>query len=76
VYCFDKNGVLRDEKDEKSIIRTITKEDFAQYKEDGVISGGMIPKLENAFNALAAGVKEVILMKADNLNKGEGTFII
>ncbi|GHS96608.1 acetylglutamate kinase [Bacteroidia bacterium] len=75
IYCFDKKGVLLDEKDENSMIQLLTKEEFLQYKEEGIIKDGMIPKLENAFETLASGVKEVILLRASNLNTGEGTYI-
>jgi acetylglutamate kinase len=75
IYCFDKKGVLLDEKDETSMIQLLTKEEFLQYKEEGIIKEGMIPKLDNAFEALASGVKEVILLRASNLNTGEGTYI-
>jgi acetylglutamate kinase len=75
IYCFEKNGVLRDENDEESVIRILDKELFEQYKEEGIIKDGMIPKLENAFQAIAAGVKEVIITKASNINIGKGTFI-
>jgi acetylglutamate kinase len=76
IYCFEKKGVLRDENDEESVIKSIDKEEFIQYKEAGIIKEGMIPKLENAFNALAAGVKEVIITHASDMNTGKGTFIV
>lgn len=76
VFCFEKKGVLRDENDEDSVIPTINKQDFDRYVESGVIQGGMIPKLQNAFNALEAGVKQVIITKADEINKNSGTTII
>jgi len=75
IYCFDKKGVLLDEKDENSAIPSLTRESFLQYKEDGIIRDGMIPKLENAFNAIAAGVKEVILTRASDIHTGGGTVI-
>lgn len=76
VFCFEKKGVLRDENDDDSVISTINKEDFARYVELGVIQGGMIPKLQNAFEALEAGVKKVIITKADEINKNSGTTIV
>lgn len=76
IFCFEKRGVLREENDDNSVINCITEEDFQQYKEDGTISGGMIPKLENAFGALKAGVKEVIITRADQLSTGGGTIIV
>jgi acetylglutamate kinase len=76
VFCFEKKGVLRNENDDDSVIPTINKQDFDRYVESGVIQGGMIPKLQNAFNALEAGVKQVIITKADEINKNSGTTII
>lgn len=68
VYCFDKKGVLYDERDENSIINTLNYIDFQRYKEKKVITGGMLPKLDNAFKSLSAGVKEVIITCASNVN--------
>lgn len=75
-YCFEKPGVLMNPDDDNSIIREIKRKEFEQYKEEGIIQGGMIPKLDNAFNALACGVKEVIITQADRLLSGGGTHII
>jgi acetylglutamate kinase len=75
MYCIDKKGVLMDEKDENSVIPSLTKEEFLQYKEQGFIRGGMIPKLENAFDAIASGVKEIIITRASDMHSGGGTFI-
>lgn len=77
VYCFEKRGVLRDENDDDSVIPKITRADFEQLVADGVVQGGMIPKLENAFEALRAGVSQVIITQASAINMpGEGTRII
>ena len=54
VYCFEKKGVLKDENDDNSVIPVITPDLFRQYVAEGVIQGGMIPKLENAFSAVEA----------------------
>jgi acetylglutamate kinase len=70
VYCFEKAGVLRDENDDNSVISEITPEIYAQLREDGIVSGGMIPKLDNAFAAIASGVSRVTITKADALTKG------
>ncbi|MDR0412720.1 MAG: acetylglutamate kinase [Dysgonamonadaceae bacterium] len=76
VYCFEKEGVLRDENDEESVIQSINREEFQAYKASGVVKEGMIPKLDNAFDAIAAGVKEVIITRAADINTGKGTFIV
>ncbi len=67
VYCFEKKGVLRDENDDCSVIKEITPELFRQYVDDGVIQGGMIPKLENSFSAIDNGVKQVIIKQASDI---------
>ena len=66
-FCFEKEGVLREENDDHSVIPVINRALYAELKEQGIVSGGMLPKLDNAFATLDAGVKEVIITKADNL---------
>jgi len=75
IYCFEKQGVLMNEADEGSLIPVLDFELFQQYKNEGIIQGGMIPKLENAFQAIASGVKEVIITRASDVKAGKGTFI-
>ena len=75
VYCFEKPGVLRDENDDHSLIPEITPELFGRLVADGTVQGGMIPKLENSFDALRAGVSEVVITQASAIGKGEGTRI-
>ena len=75
VFCFEKKGVLRDENDDDSVIENIGKADFEKYVADGTIQGGMIPKLENAFAAIDAGVKQVVITRADQLGKNTGTVV-
>ena len=68
VFCFEKNGVLRDENDDNSVIPSITPEEYAQLRAEGIVQGGMIPKLDNSFATLTVGVNEVIITKASNLH--------
>ena len=70
IYYFEKDGVLKDENDDSSVIPLITKSDFEAYKADGTISGGMIPKLDNAFTAISKGVKEVVITSANHILSG------
>lgn len=65
VYCFEKPGVLSDPDDDGSVIPLITKDTFASLVADGTVAGGMIPKLQNALDALEGGVSEVRITKAD-----------
>ena len=74
-YCFEKKGVLQDADDDNSVIPYINEEAFKQYVEEGVIVGGMIPKLENAFNAIHAGVNKVVITLASAIDGKSGTII-
>ena len=67
IYCFEKKGVLMSVLDETSIIRELDPLTYTQLKADEVIYEGMIPKLDNAFQAIKNGVKEVFIGKADEL---------
>ncbi len=75
IYCFEKKGVLRDENDDDSVITEITPQQFKQLVEQGIIQGGMIPKLENAFQAINAGVKQVVITSAVAIDGQGGTVI-
>jgi acetylglutamate kinase len=59
MYCFEKKGVLLDVNDEDSVIKTLTFEDYTELREKGAIHSGMLPKLENCFNALNQGVEQI-----------------
>ena len=55
--------------DDESVIPAITAAEFPQLVADGVVSGGMLPKLENAFEAISNGVKEVVITQADAIDQ-------
>ena len=73
IYCFEKDGVLFNQEDPESIVPLITRSNYEKLKEEGVVSGGMIPKLDNAFQAIESGVSEVTIKHARNLGNGKGT---
>jgi len=76
VYCFEKAGVLRDADDERTVIPVITRPDYERYVSDGTISGGMMPKVSNALDAVAEGVSRVVITKAECVgDEGTGTVI-
>lgn len=75
IFCFEKPGVLLHEDDDNSVIPHITHNDFSLLVENGTISGGMIPKIQNAFKALQAGVTSVLITKASALDTLTGTTI-
>ncbi|NDV47073.1 acetylglutamate kinase [Paludibacter sp. 221] len=76
MFCFEKKGVLMNENDDDSVISELRPESFNEYVEKGIIQGGMIPKLENSFEALQAGVKQVVITRADQIGKNNGTKIV
>lgn len=75
IFCFEKDGVLKDVNDDSSLIEDIDEELFENLKKEGVIDGGMLPKLENAFNAIDKGVSEVIITNALNIDNERHTSI-
>ena len=68
IYTFEKSGVLLDATDDKSVISSIKQGYYVELKQKQVIFAGMIPKLDNAFAALQAGVNKVIIGKAEELD--------
>lgn len=75
VYAFEKKGVLSDPDDDDSVIPVITRADFDRYVADGVIAGGMIPKVDNALAAIDRGVSRVIITQAQAIDGSQGTVI-
>jgi acetylglutamate kinase len=61
IYSFEKKGVLRDVNDENSVISMLDSSTYQSLKNENLIFAGMIPKLDNAFAAISAGVKRVII---------------
>ena len=75
IYSFEKKGVLSNPDDDNSVIATINRTDFERYKADGTISGGMLPKIENALSAIDSGVSRVIITLATAIDGHSGTII-
>ncbi|RDC62926.1 acetylglutamate kinase [Adhaeribacter pallidiroseus] len=67
IYCFEKKGVLQNVQDEKSLIPEITPATYPDLRANGIIAQGMIPKMDNALQALEQGVKAVHIAHADDL---------
>lgn len=76
VYCFEKPGVLLNADDDTTVIPTLDYKLFKQYQEEGIIVEGMIPKLDNGFDALRCGVKSVVITNTDGLRRGGGTTLV
>ncbi len=80
-YCFEKKGVLSNPENDNSVIKNLNFKTFQKLKEESIINKGMIPKINNAFDALANGVKEIGITSAENFthfiknNSHEGTRI-
>ena len=77
IYCFEKQGVLLNEADDNSIIPEINPTLFEELKAKGIITGGMIPKLDSGFNALRRGVSAVVITNAQGISGGlRGTRLV
>ncbi|HKJ41438.1 MAG TPA: acetylglutamate kinase [Sunxiuqinia sp.] len=74
VYCFEKPGVLEDAEDDSSVIASLNHAQFKAFQESGAIHAGMIPKLDNSFNAIQKGVTQVRITNIEGLQKG-GTLL-
>ncbi len=73
LYCFEKPGVLLDPDDDTSVISELSFEQYQHYQAQGVIHSGMLPKLDNAFAGLRAGLQEVRIGGPGALATGGGT---
>ncbi|MBP5360047.1 MAG: acetylglutamate kinase [Bacteroidaceae bacterium] len=76
IFCFEHKGVLRNPDDPDSVIPRIDSHSYEQLKADGIVSGGMLPKLDNSFAALRAGVKRVVITRADQITDNTKSTII
>ena len=65
IYCFEKNGVLCDRNDDDSVIPVLDPQTYVRLKAEGRVAEGMIPKLDNAFQALRDGAAGVVIRSAD-----------
>lgn len=74
-FCFEKNGVLQNPADDESVFEKINYKDFQKLKHLGIISEGMIPKIDNAFHALKNKVEEVFICGAKAIHHQNGTLI-
>ncbi len=67
-YCFELKGVLTDINDKNSVIERIDAEKYSELKRQGIIADGMLPKMENCFDALKQNVAEVHIANSDFVN--------
>lgn len=73
IYCFEKKGVLRDVNDLESVIRHMPEKEYEVLLEKKALVEGILPKLENAYAAIRAGVNEVLIGHAADIVKNTGT---
>jgi acetylglutamate kinase len=75
IFCFEKKGVLQDVKDETSVIRHLPEKLYEDLLGKKAFVEGILPKLENAYAAIHAGVREVLIGEAGDLvrNTGQST---
>ena len=73
-YCFEKKGVLTDVLDEDSVIQSLDFKLYKVLKQNGQIAEGMIPKLDNAFNALNNKVNKVSIGQPEMIFKSNSIF--
>lgn len=69
VFSFEKKGVMLDLEDESSLIGRLNHRDYLRLREEGRIFSGMLPKMDNAFAAMEAGVARVIIGPAEDLDQ-------
>jgi len=67
IYCFERKGVLENIDDENSVITNINKERYKQLLDEQKLFAGILPKIDNAFAAIDAGVHEVLIGDANDL---------
>lgn len=72
IFCFEKKGVLRNVDDAGSVIRHLPRKLYEELLTQNVFADGILPKLENAYAAIEAGVKEVLIGEADDLLRNTG----
>jgi acetylglutamate kinase len=67
IYCFELKGVLEDFSNKESVIAEINTDKYHDLKNKGIIDKGMIPKMDNSFDAIKSGVGSVTICHADDL---------
>lgn len=76
IYCFEKKGVLSDIEDDSSVLPKITLDSYRKLKHKGVIHSGMLPKLDNCFEALSQGVSQIGIGGPEMLQKNNSIFTL
>lgn len=69
VYCFEKKGLLANPNDDESVVSNVNTQNYLELRSSGIVSGGMIPKMDNAFEALSYNVSSVVIGSANELTE-------
>jgi len=72
MYCFEKKGVLADATNDDAVISHINYDKYQKLKKEGIVTAGMVPKLDNAFAALQKGVQQVLIGEAASVLSMQG----
>lgn len=72
IYCFEKKGILTDVNNDDTVVTRLNKSRYTELKTAGSLFAGILPKIDNAFAAIDAGVKEVLIGHADDLIQNTG----
>lgn len=67
IFCFEKNGVLLDVNNEDSVVQQLNHEKYKLLKESNKLFAGILPKIDNSFDAINKGVNEVIIGNSSQL---------
>ena len=67
LFCFEKKGILKNPDDDHSVMPALNREQYRRLQAETAVSGGILPKLDNAFAAAAAGVEMVVIGSATDL---------
>lgn len=73
IFCFEKPGVMLNPDDDDTLIPELDHKTFKDYQAQGIVAAGMIPKLDNGFEALRKGVGSVVITNVQGLKSGKGT---
>ncbi|GAA4893919.1 acetylglutamate kinase [Flaviramulus aquimarinus] len=73
-YCFELNGVLENINDKNSVVKHINSSTYQDLLDKGIIADGMLPKLENCFDALRGGVKNINMGNTSMLTQENDNF--
>ena len=73
-YCFELNGVLKDINDEKSVVKNLNLKHYQELLKQGIVADGMLPKLENCFDALRNGVNTIKMGNTSMLTQENDNF--